>query len=168
VWQTRRLGQLFINLSAGSTWGDLPYPYLYAGRGSLSEAGNLLWVANHFQTMGVYEFVSDTYANVFLTHNFGKLLAQPKTSFFQPDISLVQSFGIGSLRQPDYHQKVTFQTMERGFFETGVTIDNLLRVRVLKLFYLGAGTGVFRRWGSYAFSQNQQNWALRVVWNIGI
>ncbi len=167
VWQTRKLGQLFVNLSAGSSWGNLPYPYLYNGRGSLSGAGNLLWVANHFQTMGVYEFVSDTYANAFLTHNFGKILPL-KTGFFQPDISLVQSFGIGSLRQPEYHQKIVFQTLEKGFFETGLTVDNLIRVRVLKLFYLGAGGGAFKRWGAYAFENRQKNWAFRVVWNVSI
>jgi hypothetical protein len=167
VWHIRKLGQLFVNLSAGSSWGNLPYPYLYSGRGSLSKAGNLLWVANHFQTMGVYEFVSDTYANAFLTHNFGKIFPL-KTSFFQPDVSLIHSFGIGSLRHAGYHQKIVFQTMDKGFYETGLTVDNLLRVRVLKLFYLGAGGGVFRRWGAYAFENRQQNWAFRVVWNVSI
>jgi hypothetical protein len=36
----------------------------------------------------------------------------------------------------------------------------------MKLFYVGAGIGVFRRWGANELPNNQDNWAYRLVWNV--
>ena len=164
--KSRKLGETFINFSAGKTWGNLPYPYLYNARGSKAE-GNVIWVANHFQTMGLYEFVSDQYSNLFLTHSFKNLLFKPKVAWFRPNVSIVQGITIGSLNRPEDHQGIEFKTLEKGFFESGLVIDNLLRKKVSKLFYVGAGIGVFKRWGANALPEQKDNWALKLVWNIG-
>lgn len=164
--RTSWAGETLINFSAAKTWGDLPYPYLYNGRGSKATT-NLIWVANHFQTMGLYEFASDQHATAFVTQNFKKLLWKPKIKWMQPDIALVQGVSIGGLRSRHLHQKIDFQVPNKGFFESGVTIDNLLRVPLGKMAFLGAGIGVFRRWGSYALPKSSQNWAYRLVWNVG-
>ena len=36
----------------------------------------------------------------------------------------------------------------------------------MKLFYVGAGIGVFRRWGANELPNSQDNWAYRLVWNV--
>jgi hypothetical protein len=165
--KTPSLGETFINLTAGKTWGEVPYPYLYNGRGGKAEGGNLIWIANHFNTMGLYEFTSDQYANLFLTHSFGSLLSKPKTKWFRPDVSVFQGVAIGSLTNDQQaHSGIDFKTLEKGYLESGMMIDNIYRQRFLKLFYVGAGIGVFRRWGANELANNQDNWAYRLVWNV--
>jgi hypothetical protein len=159
------LGETYINLSAGKTWGEVPYPYLYNGRGSRDNSVNI-WVANHFQTMGVYEFTSDQYANLFVTHTFGSLLAKPSTKWFRPEVSISQGFAIGSLQNKQAHEGIELKTLEKGFLETGLMVDNLYRQRFAKLFYLGVGVGAFRRWGGNQLNNPNDNWAYRIIWNI--
>jgi Family of unknown function (DUF5686)/CarboxypepD_reg-like domain len=161
-----RLGETFINLSLGKIWGQVPYPYLYNGRGAKADQGNLIWVANHFNTMGLYEFTSDKYANLFFNHSFGQLLFKPKSKWFQPDVSLFQGIAVGSLSNKQDHRLVQIKTLEKGFFESGLLIDNIYRQKFLKLFHVGAGIGVFNRWGANKFNEKSDNWAYRLVWNI--
>ena len=164
---TPSFGQTFLNLTAGKTWGEVPYPYLYNGRGGKAEDGNLIWVANHFNTMGLYEFTSDQYTNLFITHSFGNLLSKPKTKWFRPDVSVFQGVAFGSFsNNNNAHEGIDFKTLEKGYFESGLMIDNLYRKRFMKLFYVGAGIGVFRRWGANELPNSQDNWAYRLVWNV--
>ncbi|MCU0470976.1 MAG: DUF5686 family protein, partial [Arcicella sp.] len=164
-FKTFNWGETFINLSAGKVWGSVPYPYLYNGRGSRDD-NNFIWVANHFQTMGLYEFTSDQYANLFLTHNFGSLLAKPKTRWFRPEITISQGIAFGSFSNREAHEGIDFKGLEKGYFETGLMVDNLVRKRFAKLFYLGAGVGAFRRWGANALPNTSDNWTYRLVWNV--
>lgn len=162
----RRFGETHINATAGVLWGKLPYPYLYNGRGARSTA-NLIWVANHFQTMGLYEFTSDRYATLFVTHNFRNLLGKPKVGWFRPEPSVVQGIGYGGLRSPEQHEGIPIRTLERGFFESGLLVDNLYRQRLANVAYLGLGVGAFYRWGPNANTASIDNWAYRLVWTIG-
>lgn len=162
----RRFGETYINATAGILWGKLPYPYLYNGRGARSEA-NVIWVANHFQTMGLYEFTSDRYATLFVTHNFRNLLGKPRVGWFRPEPSVVQGIGYGGLRSPEQHEGTPIRTLERGFFESGLLVDNLYRQRLANVAYLGLGVGAFYRWGPNAHASSTDNWAYRLVWTIG-
>ncbi len=161
----RRLGETYLNLTAGLIWGDLPYPFLYNGRGSRAD-GNLIWVANHFQTMGLYEFTSDRYATLFWTHNFRSLLARPRLRWFRPEPSVVQGVAYGSLRSADWHSGLAIKTLERGFFESGLVVDNLYRQQLAGVAYVGIGAGVFYRWGPNHLPHPTDNWACRLVWNV--
>jgi Family of unknown function (DUF5686)/CarboxypepD_reg-like domain len=164
--KTPGFGDTFINVSAGKIWGNVPYPFLYNGRGGKAENGNLIWVANHFNTMCLYEFVGDQYANLFLTHSFRQLLFKPKSNWFQPDVSVFQGIAFGSLSNQMYHEGLTYKTLEKGYFESGLMIDNLYRQKLLKLLHIGAGIGVFNRWGSNKLLNSNENWAYRLVWNV--
>jgi hypothetical protein len=159
-------GETFLNLTTGKIWGNLPYPYLYNGRGAKSEFQNLIWVANHFNTMGLYEFTSDQYANLFITHSFGQLLLKPKAKWFQPDVSLFQGVAVGSLSQKKYHEVLPLKTLEKGYFESGLMIDNIYQQKLFKLLRIGAGIGIFRRWGANQLQNKNDNWAYRLVWNV--
>lgn len=162
----RRLGETYLNLTAGILWGQLPYPYLYNARGARNDFSPI-WVANHFQTMDLYEFTSDRYATLFVTHNFKTLLGKPTVGWFRPEPSIVQGIAYGSLRSPAYHEGIPIKTLERGFFESGLVVDNLYRQKIASLAYVGVGMGVFYRWGSNALPTPQDNLAYRLVWNIG-
>lgn len=162
----RRLGETYLNLTAGILWGQLPYPYLYNARGAKNDFSPI-WVANHFQTMDLYEFTSDRYATLFVTHNFKTLLGKPTVSWFRPEPSIVQGIAYGNLRSPEYHEGVPTKTLERGFFESGLLVDNLYRQKIASVAYVGVGMGVFYRWGPNAIPTPADNLAYRLVWNIG-
>jgi hypothetical protein len=43
-----------------------------------------------------------------------------------------------------------YKTMEKGFFESGLMLNNLIRYNYVNLFYFGLGGGIFMRYGAYA------------------
>lgn len=168
IHKSTRLGNTFVNFTAGKALGTLPYTYLYNGRGSkISNWTPIIWAANHFNTMGLYEFASDQYANLFLTHNFKELLFKTNVNWSKPDVSIVQGIAIGSLRNKANHQGIDFGTLEKGFFESGITVDNVVRIKMKKLAYFGIGGGVFYRWGAYQLPKSNDNLVYRLVWNVG-
>ena len=154
------LGQTTYQLNAGQVLGAVPYSYLFNGMGS-GGGKNQLWVQNSFQTMGLYEFMSDRYANVFLAHNFGKLLYRSTFKYSQPEVSIHQGIGYGSLSNASAHQKIDFKTLEKGYFESGLYVNNIVRIPYANVMYLGVGAGVFYRYGNNAFAETKENFALR-------
>ena len=88
---TKNFGLTKYRAEAGYVDKPLPYGLLFTGEGSYDK--NMIFVVNNtFQTMMPYEFLSDKYINLFLTHNFGGLLF--KKNKFQPNIILHQNLGL--------------------------------------------------------------------------
>ncbi len=158
LWRT--LGTTTFQLFAGKIWGDLPYPYLQNFRGSSSKGG--IFVENYFQTMGIYEFTADQHASLFFTHNFGALLFKSKVDWFKPELMLVQNIGFGSLNNQKNHQIADLQTLDKGFYESGMVINNLW-LRKFIGFKQGFGLGVFRRYGNYSLAEGIQNWSFKLT-----
>jgi hypothetical protein len=52
--------------------------------------------------------------------------------------------------------------MERGFFESGLRIDNLIRFNYFNIMLVGLGGGIYYRYGNYAFSTFNENSAYRL------
>lgn len=149
----KNLGRTKILVEGGYLTGDVPYSYLFNGNGSNAK-GNYVYVENTFQTMGLYEFVSDRYVNLFFSHNFGSLLfKRPK---FQPQLEIFTNIGYGSLKNKEQHSHLGFRTMEKGFYESGLMVNNLLRINYYNIVYLGLGGGAFVRYGPYADTVKSQ------------
>ena len=153
-----RGGKTTYQISGGYSWGPIPYPYLYNSKGTLypGTVSQGIFIQNYFQTMGLYEFVSDRYAYLFLQHNFGRLTGTG-SKYFRPELSLIQNTGWGSLRNPEYHQQIDFKTMEKGYFESGLMLTNILRFKYLNILYYGLGGGVFYRYGANALPSSGEN-----------
>jgi hypothetical protein len=112
--------------------------------------------------MGLYEFVSDRYVNLFFSHNFGSLLfKKPK---FQPQLVIFTNAGYGSLQHKEQQSHLGFKTMEKGFFESGILVNNLVKINYYNIVYLGLGGGAFMRYGAYAAPQVEKN----VVYKISL
>ena len=137
--------------------GRVPYPCLFNAKASRAETNGAVWVPNTFQTAGLYEFAHKQYDYLFLTHNFGQLLGRPKIPYSQPEILVVQNVGYGTLDRPEMHQDVTLKSMEKGFYESGVLVRNLVRIPYFGLIYIGLGGGVFCRYGAYALPTFKDN-----------
>lgn len=155
----RNAGKTKVLAEGGFVSGQVPYPYLFNGNGSYTKDG-YIFVENTFQTMGLYEFVSDRYASIFISHHFAAPLFKREKS--QPRLVLCTAAGYGSLGNNARHYGLGFKTMEKGFYESGILINDVIRANYLDLFYLGLGGGVFMRYGPYAYSHTQDNLAYKL------
>jgi hypothetical protein len=75
---------------------------------------------------------------------------------FAPQLKFHQSFAIGTLTNPEFYNFVGFKTIEKGYFESGIEITNILKQKS-GLQYQGWGLGAFYRYGPYAnptFNEN--------------
>jgi hypothetical protein len=158
-FQTKYFGKTDINFEAGYLWNSAPYMKLFQGKGSYSSSF-VLYFRNTFQTMRVDEFLYDRYISLQLRHSFGSYLFHIKK--FKPEISLTQGLLFGNLSHRDWHSvDGDFRVPDRGFFESGVLFDNLVRLKLLSLAYIKIGFGVFYRYGSYAYTNELKNFAIK-------
>lgn len=152
-------GTTTIQLQGGMAQGNIPYPLLYNGRGGLTHAP--IMINNNFQVMGLYEFISDRFFNTFISQNLGRLLYQSKSYWFQPELVLVHNMGFGSLNNPERHQNIDFKTLEKGYFESGILLNNLLKVTYFQVANLNIGAGIFYRYGAYT-KKGLENFAVKM------
>lgn len=107
-----------------------------------------------------YEFLSDVYTHVFLSHNFGELLF--KTKYLQPEVIWHNNVGWGNLSAGNHHPGYVYRTYDKIFLETGLQLNSLLKLNFMNLGYLGFGGGIFYRYGYYANSLPADNFAFKI------
>ena len=155
------LGFTNVTLFAGYVDRVLPCPLLLNQRAGYYPIG--LDGADHFGTMRADEFLSDKYVTVFLRHNFGRMTQNKK---FSPRIIVCQGIGFGGLKSIHNHIGIDFKTMEKGYFESGIMIGDLLVIKGL----LSFGAGVFVRYGAYYLPKPQykaiDNFAFKVSFRV--
>lgn len=162
---SKNIGQTNIRIDGGITDRDLPYGLLFTGEGAYDKFARIP-VKNYFQTVSPYEFLSDRYVNVFLSHNFSSLLL--KTKKFQPHIIIHQNMGWGNLSRPANHQLIGFVTKEKGLFESGLQIDNIVKINYLNFVYLGLGVAGFYRYGPYSWPDAKDNFVWKITTTFSI
>ncbi len=162
AWLYRYLrgwGFLDTRIEAGYVDQSLPYQMLFSNRTSYNPAISIV-NKNSFQTMRFNEFFADKYVSLFLNHNFGSLLF--RTNWFQPEISINHAMSFGTMSNPQYHQNIQFKTLEKGYYESGVIISNILHIDFFKVGYIGFGVGAFYRYGPYTLPNEHENWAAKL------
>ncbi|MEG1555137.1 MAG: DUF5686 family protein [Bacteroidales bacterium] len=155
----KMLGSTEFCLTAGFTPDHLPYSLLYvpiAGYATLGFYGK-----EQFAVMRANEFLSSTEVSLFVWHNFGKMTQNRR---FSPKIVLCQNIGFGWLNNKKSHYGVTFKTMEKGYFETGILVEDLLVI--LKAFSFGVGA--FYRYGAYAYERQIDNVAFKINFRVAL
>ncbi len=155
---TKGLGKTTYRLDLGYIDKTLPYGLLFTGEGSFDRSIPFV-VTNYFQTMRPYEFLSDRYASLFTTHNFGRLFNNKGK--IAPEVVLYNNFSIGELSNESNHQFISFKTKEELFSETGLELQNFLKVDVNELFYLSFGVGAFYRYGFHNLDKSKDNFAFK-------
>lgn len=162
---TKNIGKSDYRFEIGYIDHDLPIGLLFTGEGSYHP--NYPFIGkNTFQTMTPYEFVSDQYTNLFLSHNFGTLLL--KTKIMQPVFSIHHNSGWGKLANHQDFDKINFKTKEKIFFESGLQIDNIIKLNFRNLGYLGIGAAAFYRYGYYSLPNPNDNVAYKGTLNFTI
>lgn len=150
---SRNFGHSYIVFEGGIVEGKVPYSKLYNGKGSY-QAFSLV-TANSFGIMRMNEFLSDRFFSIYFRQDFGKLLF--KTKRFQPGVEFVSNFGIGKLQNPELHREINFKTMEKGYYESGIIINN-----IINQFFLGYGIGIYYRYGPYQLQKSIDNFSFKL------
>ncbi len=152
-FRIRMLGRQQWTLQAGFFSGDAPWQKRFAAPASYRRFS--VSTLNAFSTMRVDEFVSDRYLALFWHHHFENLLYRGEN--FNPKFVLLTRIGIGDLRDREAHLHAPWGTMEKGFFESGVAILDLVGSGFSSL-----GVEFSYRYGPYAFPRFRDNYTFRL------
>jgi hypothetical protein len=149
------IGVSSFRIAGGFIAGEIPLTTQFRTQGTFSN-GLLLATEYSFETVQPNEFYSDRYFNFFFRHNFKNLLY--KGDKFRPELSLIASYAIGELKQTSgQHQNVAYQTLDKGLWETGLAVNNLL-----KLGFSSFGVSAFYRMGEYSFEKWEDNFVAKL------
>ena len=157
-FRIRKIGMEFWQLSAGWISSPVPYFKMYTPRANYD--GLTIFSPNSFETMRPNEFLNQYQISLHQRHNFGSIKTGIK--WIRPEFHWVNSFGIGWLTKLQMHAGLKIQDMSMGLFETGVVIEDIIKVNML-----GIGGGIFYRYGAYSFSNEFDNLAFKLSMKIG-
>ncbi len=151
--KTKYYGQTGVKLMAGMVDGQIPVSNLYNALGTYR--GIALFAPGSFGAMRTNEFFSDQYVALFLTHSFENLLF--KTGKFNPELVLITNMAWGNMSHPENHHNIQFNTLEKGYYESGIIIRKLLNLQIYDL-----GIGALYRYGPYGFDHGIDNLAFKI------
>lgn len=109
---------------------------------------------NSFETMFFNEFFSDKFATFQLKHFLSPFKVSKR---FQPQLVLITRYAVGSIKNPERHQNITFNSLEKGYTESGFELNKLL---------FGFGLSFTYRYGAYYLPELADNVAFKFTFNI--
>lgn len=158
----RRAGALQLHGGIGKIWGtNVAFPYLNFGRGIKNEEFLGLEAPGFFQTMGLYDFLTDEYAYAGMSHNFGTIFGIDG-KWSKPKLKLSYNAGIGNLRASNEQRApVPYRTMQKPYLEAGLVIEEIIRFKLSKnsANFTALGFGAFMLHGHYAAPRAEDNLA---------
>ncbi len=147
------IGESQITLKTGIIMGQLPISNLYSGVGTYNEF--TIYAPSSFGTMRANEFYSDKYISLFLSHNFKELFLN--FGNYKPELMVITNIAFGSMNNISDHHNINFNTLEKGYYESGIIIRKLLNLQIYDL-----GAGVLYRYGPYGFDSPSKNFAYKL------
>ena len=150
-----------IILTGGIANGDIPLTHLYHAYPNNVNKETILQrfsVAgtNSFETMFFNEFFSDEFATLQIKHALKPFNISP---WFKPQLVLINRFAIGNIDHIERHENQNFNTLEKGFSESGLEINKL---------FFGFGLSFAYRYGSYHLPHFGDNFAFKFTFNINL
>ncbi len=109
---------------------------------------------NSFETMFFNEFFSDKFTTFQLKHYIAPFKISKR---FQPQLVLITRYAIGDIENPERHQNVTFNSLKKGYTESGFELNKLL---------FGFGLSFSYRYGAYHLPKTEDNIALKFTFNV--
>ena len=154
-----RKGVTNILIEGGLVFGDAPISHLYNATPNYTYKSP--WVKritfagkNSFETMGYNEFISDRFLAIHLKQNFEPVKLGKK---FRPQISIATRAAIGNITNPLYHNGLSFKSMEKGYIESGIELNSILK---------GFGFSAFYRYGPYKNPIWTDNLAVKLTYKL--
>jgi hypothetical protein len=150
-----------VLFQAGIAFGDVPITHLYSIQpNNLNRDAILQRITfagkNSFETMYFNEFFSNKYASLHLKHTFNKIRFGYKIN---PEITVVTRMAFGGNNNNNQHLGITYKTMEKGFFESGIECNKLFK---------GFGLVAFYRYGPYQLARFEDNIALKISYYLDL
>ncbi len=159
-----KLGRIHYSLQSGKIWGDLAVSKTFRGGKMYAKDATLLF-EDAFQTVSQNEFYNTEYLYLFMNYKFGAI--NFKSRNFLPQVVLYQNLGLGNNNGYSIYQNT--QTMIQPLLESGIGVENIFRVSIFNLVYIGGGAAVFCRYGEHALDGGiENNLAYRAIVTISI
>lgn len=142
-------------VQAGYGFGDIPITHLYNTSPNNLTKDNILQritIAgkNSFETMYFNEFFSSEFVFFQLKHGFQRVKILPKV---KPSLVLVTRMAWGNLEKPEQHIGIEYKTLNEGYFESGIELNQI---------YKGFGLTGFYRYGPNQLSRLEDNIAVKL------
>ena len=144
-----------VLLQAGFAFGALPLTHLYnTSPNNLTKDKLLQRITiagkNSFETMYFNEFFSSEFVMLQFKHGFKRVELLRKV---KPSLVLVTRMAWGNMQNPDRHIGIEYKTLDRGFFESGIELNQI---------YKGFGLTGFYRYGPNQLSRFEDNLAVKL------
>ncbi len=112
---------------------------------------------NSFETMFFNEFFSSEFAMIHIKHGFKRLEIFRKV---KPAFVLVTRAAWGDMSNKERHLGQDFNTLEKGYYESGIELNQI---------YSGFGLTAFYRYGPYQLAKTEDNLAIKLsfILNLG-
>lgn len=149
----KNAGELFVKIVGGKVDGNVPFSLIYNCRGSRGDAN--IAAPETFETMFTNAFQFTEFASVHMRHTFRDLLFQYKK--FKPHIVIVHNMMWSSSEKPNNYS-VDIKTLEKGYFESGLQIDGILKSN-----FSGVGIGGFYKYGPYAEGSFKRDFVFKLT-----
>ncbi|CDF77904.1 conserved hypothetical protein [Formosa agariphila KMM 3901] len=148
-----------LDFATGIAIGDAPLTHLYhAYPNNINKATIMQRFSvaglNSFETMYFNEFFSDMFSIFQFKHFFKPFY---HSTFSKPQLVLLSRFAIGDMRNPEQHQGLTFNTLDKGYLESGFELNQLV---------FGFGLSLTYRYGAYHLPEIEDNIALKFTFNV--
>jgi len=86
---------------------------------------------------------------------------------FKPQFIVVQNSGWGALNNA-VDQGIDFRTKDNVYLESGLIINNIIKLNYINMFYLNLGIGGFYRYGHYSSDNFEDNLALKLSMSVSL
>ncbi len=145
----------------GYAIGDVPITHLYNNSpNSLNKDKIIQRISiegdNDFETMYLNEFFSNKYAFFEFRHGLKKFNIAKK---FKPTLVFITRMAIGNISKPEQHFGIEYKTLEKGYFESGIQLNQLFK---------GIGISTFYRYGPNKLAGFEDNLAVRISYYLDL
>lgn len=142
-------------LTLGYGFGDIPITHLYnTSPNNLTKDRLLQRITlagkNSFETMYFNEFFSSEYISFQIKHGSKRVTLFKKV---KPSLVLVSRMAWGNLKNPEQQVGVSYKTINKGYFESGIELNQI---------YKGLGLSGFYRYGPYQLLKFENNISLKL------
>ncbi|PKH66533.1 hypothetical protein CXF59_11365 [Flavobacterium sp. ALD4] len=148
---------------AGYAIGDIPLTHLYnTSPNNITKESIIQRITfagkNSFETMFFNEFFSTEFVYFQFKHGFNRVTILKKV---KPSLVLVSRMAWGNLQKPEQHVGLDYKTLNEGYFESGIELNQIFK---------GLGLTAFYRYGPNQLSQFEDNIAVKLsyVLNLGL
>nr|WP_262899761.1 DUF5686 and carboxypeptidase-like regulatory domain-containing protein [Robertkochia marina] len=154
-------GTISLNLTGGMAFGDLPITELYHASPNQPKKDALLQrfsVAGRdsFETMYFDEFFSDRYISMQAKYFLPVFKISER---IKPQVIFITRYAIGDIRNIEKHVGIPFNSLENGYYESGVEFNSI---------FSGFGLSTLYRYGPYSLPRFEDNLSLKFTFYLSL